>query len=1122
MLKFRKPNTHYSQIKWITRGIFWHLMFHIYLHTDNIAALTPNALLPSTYTPHTLEAIQTDLEPINGTLNYRINGKNNRDNKPWFDGRALDMQHTQCVRHGRCEKLVNVTCLGAKIPYDYTSLDLTDYRSQEHMLKHLSSYRALRHVPKCWAVIQPFLCAVFMPKCEQINGKDMVYLPAVEMCRKTWEPCRIVYNSSYFPEFLRCNETLFPPKCTNDVQEMKFNATGSCLAPLVPADSSSSYYPGIEGCGVQCKDPLYTDDEQRQIHKLIQWFSMLCFLANIFVVTTFLIDWENANKYPALIVFYINFCYMIACLGWMAQFTPGSREDIVCRKDGTLRHSEPTAGENLSCIVVFVLVYYFLTAAMVWFVFLTYAWHLRAVGNVQDRIDKKGSYFHLVAWSLPLVLTITTMALSEVDGNSTVGICFVGYLNHSIRAGLLLGPLCGVVLVGGYFVIRGMIMLFGLKHFANDIKSASASNKIHLIIVRMGFCTLFTLIFILASIACHWTEFRHAQVWTESLRKFIICRISTEEHCKIETRPSIALLQLHLLCVFGAGIVMSTWCWTPASLETWRRFLRRKCGKEVVEEVKMPKHKVIAQTWAKRKEFEDKGRLSITLYNTHTDPVGLNFDVNDLNSSETNEISSTWANYLPQFVKRRMALTGAGTANSSSQGPRKNSVDSEISFSVRHVSVESRRNSVDSQVSVKIAEMKTKVASRSRNHHHHHSSKHASSKRSHKCRDFISSANTGRKTNGRRESSTSIESQVIALQKTTYPNMSHKLGLFAQQNTKKLHHINGSGKMIKRRSANAGLDPADITEFLSKNGQLLLPFLQQQGLSSSSAGEEEENSRLDVLLKQDPCNDAHSEVQRNHNGPRTEEIHNNSTLGRNIKKQIALENLLKTMQKSNESTKNRNSRNSIRSRHSRKSQAASNCTAVAVAASTAVMANSHSRRSQRSSKSKRQSFIHSNAVATTTAAASNDEEDLLNISDLNLHLARNLNCDEAVVGGSSTSSCTSSELNLPLGGITLHSSYSGLSTGKPNSRSSKTSCDVGIQANAFEIATHNLAPFKDDELKMTKSHLNGKSARQMCVYAVEATDATEMQTLLQTSNKPKEIMVLSESEKLKMLLLPSK
>ncbi|XP_017473360.1 PREDICTED: protein smoothened [Rhagoletis zephyria] len=1101
-----------------------YLILCIYFRLANtladVSSRNANAL-SATFTTTTL-AIQTDLKPINGTINYRINGKTNRDNKPWFDGRGLDMQHTQCVRHGRCEKLVNSTCLGAKIPYNFTSLDLTDYRNQEQMLKHLHSYRALRNVPKCWAVIQPFLCSVFMPKCEQMNGKDMVYLPSVEMCRKTWEPCRILYNTSYFPEFLRCNETLFPPKCTNDVQEMKFNATGSCLAPLVPVESSSSNYPGIEGCGVQCKDPLYTDDEHRQIHKLISWLGTICCLANFFVVATFVIDWENANKYPALIVFYINLCFMIVCLGWLAQFTPGSREDIVCRKDGTLRHSEPTAGENLSCIVVFVLVYYFLTAAMVWFVFLTYTWHLRAVGNVQDRIDKKGSYFHLVAWSLPLVLTITTMALSEVDGNSTVGICFVGYLNHPMRAGLLLGPLCGVILVGGYFVIRGMIMLFGLKHFANDIKSASASNKIHLIIVRMGLCSVFTLLFILAAIACHVNEFRNSHQWAESLRMFIICRISTEEQCRIENRPSIALLQLHLLCLFGSGIVMSTWCWTPSSIETWRRYIRKKCGNEVAEDVKMPKHKVIAQTWAKRKEFEDKGRLSITLYNTHTDPVGLNFDVNDLNSSETNEISSTWANYLPQFVKRRMALTGAGTTNSSSQGPRKNSVDSEISFSVRHVSVESRRNSVDSQVSVKIAEMKTKVASRSRSshHHHNHSSKQASAtnKRSQKRRDFISSATSGRKYSGRRESSTSIESQVIALKKTTYPNASHKVGLFAHQSTKK-HHTHGS-KMMKRRSANAGLDPADISAFLAKNGQFLMPFLQQQGLSSSSDADNShasfkiQDSRLDVVLKQDlsdDYNDGGNIDAQPRNGPRIEEI-DTDIHERNIKKQIALENLLKNMQQSNESATNRNSRNSTRSRHSRKSQA----TSSAAVAAAAVMANGNNRRSQRSGKGRKQSSRRSNVAAV--AALQKDDENVLNISDMNLHLARDLNCDAA---DSFTSSCTSSELDLPLV-LTLHSSYSGLSTGKPNSRSSKTSCDVGIQANAFEIATHNLTSYDEDELKMAMRQLNAKGVRQKSEYADEAVDATEMQTLLHNNNKHKEAMLLSESEKLKLLLLPSK
>ncbi|XP_055858335.1 protein smoothened isoform X2 [Episyrphus balteatus] len=1039
--------------------IFWAI---IVCSINTIAAIVSNNIEPS------------DLEAINGTRNYRIYGKNSKDDKPWFDGRVVDMRLIQCVRPGKCEKLQFKTCFGANIPYTQTSLDLTDYDNQQQIMDRLKNYEALKHVPRCWAVIQHFLCAVFAPKCETINNQDMVYLPSLEMCKITLEPCRILYNTSYFPEFMKCNETLFPSKCNNGVREMKFNSTGTCLEPLVPAESVASYYPGIEGCGVQCKDPLYTDNEHSQINKMIGWGVTLCFLSNLFVVATFFIDWENANKYPALIVFYINLCFFIVCLGWLAQFTPGGRDDIVCRKDGTLRHSEPTAGENLSCIVVFIFVYYFLMAAMVWFVFLTYAWHLRAVGNVQDRIDKKGSYFHSVAWSLPLVLTITAMALSEVDGNSTVGICFVGYLNHSIRAGLLLGPLCGVILVGGYFIIRGMVMLFGLKNFANDIKSTSASNKIHLIIVRMGLCAFFTLIFILVAIVCHITEFRNSAAWGESLRQYIICRITqtyNDDHvvCKLEHRPSVAVLQLHLICLFGSGIVMSTWCWTPSSVETWKRYIRKKCGRELVEDIKMPKHKVIAQTWAKRKEFEDKGRLSITLYNTHTDPVGLNFDMNDFNSSATNDISSTWANYLPQFVKRRFAITGAATNSSSHGCQRKSSLDSEISFSVRHVSVESRRNSVDSQVSVKIAEMKTKVASRSRNSSSHH--KH--SKNRSRRKDFM--AASGRKYNNRRESSTSVESQIIALKKTTYPNACHKVGLFAQSK---------SAKNMKRRSASAGLDPNDINQFLSKNGHFIIPFL-QKGINSSSDEETSrasfkvQDSRLDVVLKQDLSDD-----DEYTNGAKIEELIDNNEFGRSSNRKstnINLENFIKTMNKSSALENNRidaasrNSRNSTKSRGSRKSTA------------------------QGSKRCRSKTNKSTKKVATAD----------LDISDLNLNLYLNHDEDD----DDDSISSFSLDMDLPTG---MQSSYSGISVGKTHSRNSKTSCDVGIQANAYEIAATQT--YADDELMIAMRHLNAKNRRRSEMTNDDDQETHELLPMV----KNRETIMMSEAEKLKMLLLPSK
>jgi len=114
------------------------------------------------------------------------------------------------------------------------------------------------------------------------------------------------------------------------------------------------------------------------------------------------------------------------------------------------------SGEDLSCVVVFVLVYYSLMAAVVWFVILTYAWHMsfRALDKIQDRIDKKSAYFHLIAWCVPLVLTVAIMALGRIDGNSMTGICFVGYADHASKI-FVLGPVLLAVLIGGYFLCRG-------------------------------------------------------------------------------------------------------------------------------------------------------------------------------------------------------------------------------------------------------------------------------------------------------------------------------------------------------------------------------------------------------------------------------------------------------------------------------------------------------------------------------------------------------------------------------------------------------------------------------------------------------------------------------------------
>lgn len=158
---------------------------------------------------------------------------------------------------------------------------------------------------------------------------------------------------------------------------------------------------------------------------------------------TFLADWKNSNRYPAVILFYINACFFVGSIGWLAQFLDGARKEIVCKSDNTMRLGEPSyvlclfslfiyvenckstqkgsklphrSSETLSCVTIFIIVYYSMMSGVTWFVMLTYAWHtsFKALGTTQQPLSGRTSYFHLATWSIPFVLTVAILAIAEV------------------------------------------------------------------------------------------------------------------------------------------------------------------------------------------------------------------------------------------------------------------------------------------------------------------------------------------------------------------------------------------------------------------------------------------------------------------------------------------------------------------------------------------------------------------------------------------------------------------------------------------------------------------------------------------------------------------------------------
>uniref|UniRef100_A0A1A9ZVT7 Uncharacterized protein n=1 Tax=Glossina pallidipes TaxID=7398 RepID=A0A1A9ZVT7_GLOPL len=284
----------------------------------------------------------------------------------------------------------------------------------------------------------------------------------------------------------------------------------------------------------------------------------------------------------------------------------------------------------------------------------------------------------------------------------------------------------------------------------------------------------------------------------------------------------------------------------------------------------------------------------------------------------------------------------------------------------------------------------------------------------------------------------------------------------------------------KRRPGNT--NTTDIDEFLTRNSQWILPFLQKRTLESSSDGETSHSA----FKMQDSCFDKQMLIGPNEAlqieaiyGPEGNNQH---------KKPTTLEELIE-LQKSDEHSNQRLSRNSVRSKQSRKSPSNAAC----------------------SYTKKRNPRRQRNVSKYKTLLKVNDDKALLKMSDLNLNLQHHLSYG-ANGGDSINMSQSYSELNLPLD-VMLKSSYSNLSTDKPNSRTSKISCDVGIQTNTDGIG--NISDNDDGEDKE-----NYEKERENRIKS-EKKKNIERQTLLK--HKPEEtIVILSESEKLKMLPLPSR
>ena len=330
-----------------------------------------------------------------------------------------------------------------------------------------------------------------------------------------------------------------------------------------------------------CNDDIFFGSRERKFAwYLIGVSSCLCFVSSLFTVLTFLVDMQRF-RYPQRPIIFISACYCIIAIAYVVGFIIG--DQVSCNGPFTLVDSPEheirivTQGtQKEGCTILFMMVYFFSMASSIWWVMLTLTWFLSAGlkwGN--EAIERNAQYFHLAAWAVPAIKTITILALGQVDGDILSGVCFTGISNIVYLRFLVLAPLCAYLLIGTCFLLAGFVSLFRIRTIMKH--DGSKTDKLEKLMVRIGVFSVLYTVPAMVVIACYFYEQSYRNDWMKSwyVQKLCSDHVHGGSMCSSSNhlpKPDIAVFMIKYIMNLIVGITSGFWIWSGKTLASWRHF----------------------------------------------------------------------------------------------------------------------------------------------------------------------------------------------------------------------------------------------------------------------------------------------------------------------------------------------------------------------------------------------------------------------------------------------------------------------------------------------------------------------------------------------------------------------
>ncbi|CAO2617480.1 Fzd1 [Lemmus lemmus] len=262
-------------------------------------------------------------------------------------------------------------------------------------------------------------------------------------------------------------------------------------------------------------------------------------------------------SYPERPIIFLSGCYTAVAVAYIAGFLLEDR--VVCNdkfaEDGARTVAQGTKKEG--CTILFMMLYFFSMASSIWWVILSLTWFLAAgMKWGHEAIEANSQYFHLAAWAVPAIKTITILALGQVDGDVLSGVCFVGLNNVDALRGFVLAPLFVYLFIGTSFLLAGFVSLFRIRTIMKH--DGTKTEKLEKLMVRIGvFSVLYTVPATIV-IACYFYEQGGGGV---------------PPHPPMS--PDFTVFMIKYLMTLIVGITSGFWIWSGKTLNSWRKFYTR-------------------------------------------------------------------------------------------------------------------------------------------------------------------------------------------------------------------------------------------------------------------------------------------------------------------------------------------------------------------------------------------------------------------------------------------------------------------------------------------------------------------------------------------------------------------